>query len=557
MRIAARIGEALFLLALVAAPWPFGAAPDAAAFALWSAVLIAGGLAIVSGAVTIRWMPFALPFLALVQLVFGRTASPVRTGEAFLALAALAVAFLLASQSDRSRANRLVIAILFVTAAQAIFGAVQWSFGPSRIYGRSRVDISMPFGSFVNHNHFAGFVEMAALLALGLAIGHARRAREATPATLGWGGLSLGLLLAHLASRSRGGLVALAAGVVAILSTYAGSTRKRQGSRGLALAGVSALIVIGFALLAVAPDAMGRLGRLLGPGDLSASYRLDTAKATLRLFAAQPGFGWGLGAFADTVTMFKLAHGDVRITHAESDVLEWLAETGVVGVTLLVFLALLATRRIAQNLRDAPDPLSKGRTIGAFSAVVALAVHSLFDFNLHVPANALLFATLLGLACVEAPGQGAHAFPRSLAVAFLLVALGLAAGWRSWGAVQLARALEPRDPQERIARLDTTLAGHPYLAEALRMRGVLWRDLGGTGPLQAARLRRAQADLEASIRLRPYDAESWANLAWVEAMCENWRAARRHIDQAAAVDPTHSGIRLYQKELIARMSQKP
>ncbi len=555
MTILGKIGEALFLLAIVAAPWPFGGAPDAAAFALWSAVLIAGSLGVAAEVVTIRWTPFALGLLALAQLGLGRTASPVRTVESLLALVALALAFLFAS--DRSRSKRLVVAILFVAAAQAVFGAVQWSLGPQRIYGQARTGISMPFGSFVNHNHFAGFVEMAALLALGVAIGHARRARAATPVALGLGGLSLALLLAHLASRSRGGLVALGAGIVAILLTYAGSARKRQGSRGLALAGVSALIVIGFALLAVAPDAVGRFTRLLGPGDLSATYRFDTAKATLRLFAAQPGFGWGLGAYADTVTMFKQGHGDVRITHAESDALEWLAETGLLGASLLLFLGILAARRIARNLREAPDPLAKGRSVGALSAVVALAVHSCFDFNLRIPSNALLFATLLGLACAEVPRDRARFSVRTRAIALFLVAVGVAAGWRAWGAVQLSRALEARDAQERIARLDGTLARHPYLAEAFRLRGVLWRDMGGVGPLRATRLRRAQADLEASIHLRPYGAQAWADLAWVEAMRGDGAAARRHIDQAAALDPTHSGIRLYQKELIARISQKP
>jgi len=310
--------------------------------------------------------------------------------------------------------------------------------------------------------------------------------------------------------------------------------------------------VIGFALLAVAPDALGRFAALFGPSDLSASYRLDTARSTLRLFAARPGFGWGLGAYADTVTMYKTAHGDVRVTHAESDVLEWLAETGVVGVALLAIVAILAARRIARSIREAPDPLSKGRTIGALSAVVALTVHSLFDFNLRIPANALLFVTLLGLAC----GGGSHERSRaSSPLAVLLLVLAAAAGWRAHGALVLARALEARDLQTRLARLDATLERHPYLAEARRERGLLWRELGGAGPLRPTRLRRARGDMEAAIRLRPYDAQAWADLAWVEAMSEDWPAARRHIDQAAALDPTHGGIRLYQKELIARMSQ--
>jgi hypothetical protein len=56
-----------------------------------------------------------------------------------------------------------------------------WSIAPAQIYGKGRPDITMPFGSFVNHNHFAGFVEMGAILALGMSLGHLRRARALTP----------------------------------------------------------------------------------------------------------------------------------------------------------------------------------------------------------------------------------------------------------------------------------------------------------------------------------------------------------------------------------------
>ena len=65
-----------------------------------------------------------------------------------------------------------------------------------------------------------------------------------------------------------------------------------------------------------------------------ASFRLDTWKDTLRLAAASPLLGHGLGAFHDAYPRFKRGHGILRVEHAENDYLETLAETGALGLGL-------------------------------------------------------------------------------------------------------------------------------------------------------------------------------------------------------------------------------
>ena len=122
------------------------------------------------------------------------------------------------------------------------------------------------------------------------------------------------------------------------------------------------------------------------------------AHDTLRLWTAHPTLGAGLGAYGDAFPAFKSAHGEVRTTHAEDDALELLAESGLAGVVIVVWLAALAARGLADRLRHGRDPFRKSIAVGAAGAVAALAVHSLFDFNLRLPANALVFASLLGLA---------------------------------------------------------------------------------------------------------------------------------------------------------------
>ena len=90
-----RLAEALLLLCIVAAPWPYGSSPDVALYALAAVLLLAAGLWTLGRAQEKRGLPFllpyalALPLLALVQLALGRSAAPVWTAEAFLLLAAM------------------------------------------------------------------------------------------------------------------------------------------------------------------------------------------------------------------------------------------------------------------------------------------------------------------------------------------------------------------------------------------------------------------------------------------------------------------------------------
>ena len=50
-----------------------------------------------------------------------------------------------------------------------------------------------------------------------------------------------------------------------------------------------------------------------------------------------------------------------------------------------------------------PSRLVRGITLGAMSGITAILVHSISDFNLHIPANALLFAILAALVVAPLP----------------------------------------------------------------------------------------------------------------------------------------------------------
>jgi tetratricopeptide (TPR) repeat protein len=377
---------------------------------------------------------------------------------------------------------------------------------------------------------------------------------------VGLAGLSLGLAAVHLASRSRGGLVALAGGLLVAGTLWARAASHRAGKTlRLAPLAFGAVVVIAFGLAVVPEKTRAHLATIFrGGGDTSGDYRLDVARDTLRLAAARPILGTGLGAYADAFPAFKSAHGEVRTTHAEDDALELLAETGLAGLAIAGWLAVVAVRGLTERLRHGRDPFRKSIAVGAAGAVAALALHSLADFNLRLPANALVFASLLGLAAAprEPPrrigGRGLAA-----AAGFLCLLMSGAAAWRVAGAVACDRAMRDETPQMRVAALDPVLRHHPYLADAYRSRGLAWRELAvGRSEFAPARLDRAERDLARALRLRPRWGEAWADLAWARLLRGEGDGAREAMDRAASLDPTHPYIAHARAEMRARLELK-
>jgi tetratricopeptide (TPR) repeat protein len=357
------------------------------------------------------------------------------------------------------------------------------------------------------------------------------------------------------------GVVAL----VALRRLESAWKREREGPRRLALgAGLTLAAGLAAAFLLVPRETRAHLlGLFTGAGaaDASSAYRLDTAAATARLFAGHALTGAGFGAYVDAITAYTRAHGDVRTTHAESDVLEALAEGGLVGLALLLWLAARVGRGLRERLGSGHDALQRGLVAGAGAALVALGVHSLFDFNLRLPANALIAASLLGLVAAGRRPRDVDGAPSPVRARFLtrvasaaLVLLACAAGWRAAGAWRLERALALPAAQ-RLGALDAVLAAHPWRVEAWRARGLAWRDLrhaDAPSSADAARLARAERDLSRALQLRPAWADAWADRAWVRLLRGDATGARADADRAAALDPTHVGICMIRAEIHAR-----
>jgi O-antigen ligase len=431
---------------------------------------------------------------------------------------------LVAAPALRDRRHALWAALVVGAAGVAVglFGVVARTLFGARLYGTIAVPTIAPFGPFVSKNHFAGYVEMAALLALGLAAGLADEARRGRGA-LGWiqssragrvvlaGGAAGIMALAVLISLSRGGVVSLGAGALALLVyRNLGRGSVRHGWR-VALALLAAVAVSAAAFAVLPTEGRDRLASLAGvTGEASGAFRLGVWRDTLRLAAASPVVGHGFGAFADALPPFKRGAGDLRVEHAENDYLETLADGGALGLGLALAVAWLLAQRIARGFGNEPDRLKRGLALGAAAGLTALLVHSLFDFNLRITSNALLAALLAawGFSAETDPPERS----RVRVIGFLLaLLLGLGATILSASASTPVAHLAPvRDALARATPL---------------------------------RLEAAEDALVGHLQQRPGDAEAWLNLAWVRA-ARGFRAEGAALARyATALDPERRSIK--------------
>jgi O-antigen ligase len=273
---------------------------------------------------------------------------------------------------------------------------------PHLIYGiwrpQSR-NAEYPFGPFVNRNDLAAWLVMALPLAVGYFAARVdTRRREGRlnvealfDRTGGWLALSIGLMAATLVSTlSRSGLIAgLAGGASLVLLT-----RGRMERRG------RAWLFAGLALVAVVAGAYAnvgalttRVGETIESGVGGRREMWQTTAAIVRDF---PLSGVGLGAFERAMTVYQPPHL-FAFNHAHDEYLQIAAEGGLLLVAPVLVVIAAGAWRVRRLLEEDRTPVYWIR-VGAASSLVAIAIQSLWETGLRMPANAVLFALAAAIA---------------------------------------------------------------------------------------------------------------------------------------------------------------
>jgi len=304
---------------------------------------------------------------------------------------------------------RLLLTLLVISGAlQAIFGSLMvMSNLEYGFFIKKTAYIGMATGTFINRNHLAGYLEMCLAAGIGLMV---MSLGGGNPSN--WHQRLVGLIKLIL-SRKIQIRIALAIMVIGLVMTHS-----RMGNSAffisLIITGIFWVVLSGqrpsrpviILLISLFIIDLYIVGTWFGVDKVvqrientSASHetRDEVARDSLVYWQNFRLTGSGGGTFANTYPIFQQADVEGYYDHAHNDYLEFAVETGVIGITVLGIFTLTTLFSSLLAIRRRRDPVMRGLGFSSTMGVTAILIHSSVDFNLQIPANAVLFVILLAL----------------------------------------------------------------------------------------------------------------------------------------------------------------
>jgi O-antigen ligase/Flp pilus assembly protein TadD len=290
----------------------------------------------------------------------------------------------------------VIVALLALLGRALPNGKALWLFSPYD-WGKGEPWGPRATSPFANPDHLASYLDMVLPMALaGLFFPAGIVRRHFTTMRVFCGAAVIVIASALLLTSSRGGWLGALLGLGVLAALWA---RNRGHQHAVA---ISAWSVAGFLLLVllfVGPGGRSqadvRLAETLAHTGLIA--RTQLARMSLGMVRDFPVFGVGLGCWPGLFPRYStLPWSPTFWNAAHNDYVQLLCETGLLGFGLLLWFAVVAFRRIWRGVRERGCALSS-YVAACFAGICAVATHEFFDFSLQIPANALLFAVLLGL----------------------------------------------------------------------------------------------------------------------------------------------------------------
>jgi len=338
----------------------------------------------------------AFALVAVFQLAFNLTASRYYTRNLLQLLIMYLVVVLLMSQAFTRRSHWRGFMWFLMTLGffVSVFGILQSLTFDGKLYWFREMRFGgAAFGPYVNRNHFAGFAEMVIPVSLvPLALGKVRRERLFLVSLF-----ALVPIVALLLSASRGGIISFGMQMVVLFLLL---LVRRVRSKHMIVGGVVVLA----AVMAVSWIGVNQvLARFTGTQALEASAgkRASMRQDTWRLFLDHPTWGTGLGTFEMVFPPYDSLYDGKIVNHAHNDYLEVLAETGVAGGLCCLWFLVVVLLNALKGTADLGESFGSVLNLTGLVACSGILIHSLVDFNLRIPANALFFFVSAHLATVR------------------------------------------------------------------------------------------------------------------------------------------------------------
>ena len=289
--------------------------------------------------------------------------------------------------------------LLFVAMAVAGYAAYQFTTKSDFVWNilRPAGYAQRGSGTYICPNHLAGFLEM--VLPLGLAFLLAGRLGPTQKIVLGYA--SLVILAGIGVSNSRGGWLATGLALAVFFAVRLG----QRGRRLPALLLLVALFAGGGWFIASGQHENRRFDQAKTQG-IQTDVRFQIWPAAVAMWRDHPWWGVGPAHFDYRFRQYRPESVQMRPVRVHNDYLNTLADWGAVGTALVAaawLLCFVGVWQIWKFVQRPANDLTPGRSnraafvFGAAVGLFAILVHSVTDFNMHIPGNALIAVVLMAL----------------------------------------------------------------------------------------------------------------------------------------------------------------
>lgn len=500
------------------------------------------------------WPPICWAVLAFTIYAVARYLTAdleyIARGEMIRVLVYAILFFAIVNNLHRQESTQTIaFTLIFLAMAISCYAVYQFLSGSQKVWSFTTPYQHRGTGTFISPNNLAGFLEL--LLPLGLAYTLTGRAKPVKKVFLGYA--SLVMLAGIGVSVSRAGWLSTALALLVFFGVLA-------FRRSYRLPALALLLVIAGAGIYFIPRSIhfqARWQELYKNGKLDKDARPDLWRSAVDMWQQHVLWGVGPAHFDYRFREFRPQSLQARPNRVHNDYLNTLTDWGVAGFALVASAwALLAWgvvrtwRFVLRSERDLGSKRSNkfAFVLGASAGLVAILIHSIVDFNLHIPANAIVVVTLMALLsghlrfATEQYWFTARLWAKLLASAVLaagLVYLGYQEIHRARELVWLRRAEQKSNSApEQAAALENAFAIEPKNFETAYAIGQVYQSQSWAGAGEyREQAEKAMRWFERGWKLNPFDPYNYLHYG----MCLDWTGRRTeswpYYEKAVERDP--------------------
>lgn len=354
--------------------------------------------------ITLSWNPLFVPMVAfglliIVQIAFRTSAYLHDTISGAMLYLTYGLLCFLATQTliRTAQARRIALLLALYGFALAAFALLQGVSSNGRIYWTRIPRMGgWIYGPYVNHNHYAGIMELLVPIPLVFSLSRLVPERGRILA-----GIAAAIMIGTIfLSGSRGGMIAIFA-ELAVLATVL--FRQKRRVRIAIAAGAFAVVLVSLLSWLGGKELTARVSSISSEArtEISGGMRLSIDRDAIQMFRHKPVLGWGLRTFPIVYPQFRSFYTNFFVNEAHNDYMQLLTEMGLAGFGVMAWFLVVLYRRALGKIANWTTQVTGAVTLACMLGVTGILVHSFFDFNLQIPANAAWFYVYCSLAAAS------------------------------------------------------------------------------------------------------------------------------------------------------------